>query len=323
MEQAGESSQPTPNASSGEVERSHSRALFALLRLHWFIRLRWVFILIALVALLAEQLLQPQAMRPTQLLVAIMALTGINLVWMALSYFLLHQAKDADEDVSSADRGVQLFANGQVAVDLLFLTIILRYTGGVESPLTLFYLFHMVIGALVLARRQALIQGVWVVVLYSSLVLGEFFGLITPHYSLVPGLDSQYVYIQPVYVSILILVIASGVFGILYFTLHIASRLKKREIQLRQSNLDLQRSQAAIQALQGRRSRFMQTAAHQLKGPMAAIQTMTGLIRDNIVTGSAITKTCDKDHSAMSGWHRSGNRTTGFGPRARCRPSPS
>jgi signal transduction histidine kinase len=46
--------------------------------------------------------------------------------------------------------------------------------------------------------------------------------------------------------------------------------------------------------LQQRRSRFLQTAAHQLKSPLAVIQTFAGLIRDEVVTGTAVRDTCKK-----------------------------
>ena len=80
----------------------------------------------------------------------------------------------------------------------------------------------------------------------------------------------------------------------LHFTLRIASRLEARERELRQANDALRTSQVAIQDLQRRRSRFMQTAAHQLKAPLAVIQTLTELIRSNVVPPDAVAKTCDK-----------------------------
>ena len=60
------------------------------------------------------------------------------------------------------------------------------------------------------------------------------------------------------------------------------------------SNEALQLSQQAINDLQQRRSRFMQTAAHQLKSPLAGIQTLTGLIRDDIVPEDEVRLTCEK-----------------------------
>ncbi len=88
--------------------------------------------------------------------------------------------------------------------------------------------------------------------------------------------------------------IGCGVLGTLYFTQRIAVRLDEKERELRQAMDALRKSQETITDLQQRRSRFMQTAAHQLKAPLAVIQTMAGLIRDGIVNDVAARDTCRK-----------------------------
>jgi signal transduction histidine kinase len=249
----------------------------------------------ALVVLAAEHFLASGPRRPQQLVVVLGALAVVNLVWMGVSRFLqgrLQVASRADEE--RATPSALFFANAQVAVDLLFLTLILRYTGGIESPMAIFYLFHMAIGSLILRKRQALIQGVWAILLFVVLGVSELHGWIAPHYALLPSMQDLGLYGRPDYVISAFAVVACGVMGMLYFTLHIATQLDDRERQLRRAVDALRQSQVAIIDLQQRRSRFMQTAAHQLKTPLAVIQTLAGLICDDVIQGEAIGDTCKK-----------------------------
>jgi signal transduction histidine kinase len=146
----------------------------------------------------------------------------------------------------------------------------------------------------VLRPWHAILQGAWALLLYAGLGFGEWLGWITPHYPFLRALEPG-LYAAFPYVCAAPAVLGCGVFGTLYFTLTIAARLDERERQLRDAIDALRTSQQAIADLQARRSRFMQTAAHQLKSPLAGIQTLTSLIRDDIVgDDEARRSTCNK-----------------------------
>ena len=89
-------------------------------------------------------------------------------------------------------------------------------------------------------------------------------------------------------------VLALGVIGTLYFTLQISIRLDEQEHELREVLNALQRSRDALKDLQAHRSRFMQTAAHQLKSPLASVQTLASLIHDGIVPMDTVKSTCGR-----------------------------
>jgi signal transduction histidine kinase len=293
MGRANTSAASAVTAGSDAEEESRAAALVTLLRLHWFIRLRWVFLLAAVVVLAVERFVRPGSARPFGLAVVLAALCCANLGWALISYLLFRRFREEVSLRAGLLGRVEVLANAQVAVDLLLLTCILRFTGGVENPVAVFYLFHMAITSLLLRRWQAVLQGVWAVVLYGGLGISEWRGWLTPHFGFLPCHDFG-LYARAEFVVASLVVVACGVFGTLYFTLHIARRLEQRERQLRRANVDLRKSQTAIQDLQLRRSRFMQTAAHQLKSPLAVIQTLTDLIRNNIVPPEAVAGTCDK-----------------------------
>ncbi|HPD31836.1 MAG TPA: HAMP domain-containing sensor histidine kinase [Phycisphaerae bacterium] len=268
-------------------------ALVPMLRLHWFIRLRWIFLAGAVAALALERFVAPVTQRPFDLAVVLIVLALVNLVWLIVSRSLFRHVTRDPKALRAQIERLAWFANAQVATDLLLLTAILRYTGGVENPVAIFYLFHMSIVSLLLKRWHAVLQGIWAWALYAVLVIGEWRGWLAPHYDFLPSV-SVGLYARPEYVLAALVVVACGIFGTLYFTLHIAGHFQTQERQLQQANAALKQSQRAIQDLQRRRSRFMQTAAHQLKSPLAAIQTMVELVRTGLVPPEAVSGTCEK-----------------------------
>lgn len=269
-------------------------ALVVLLQLHWFIRLRWVFAAGTLSALGIESLLFPEVERPFQLLIAVLCVAGVNVVWLVVSRLFRQQFDNAVASQRETIRSGQLFASAQIAVDLLLLTWILSLTGGVENPMSLFYLFHVAIGALLLRTWQAAIQSAWAVVLYATMAVCQMSGVISYH-QLLPALPQTDLHAEPRFAMLVVGIVAMAVFCTLYFMDRIGKVLDQREEMLVRANAALEQSRQAIQDLQRRRSRFMQTAAHQLKSPLAMVQTLANLIRDDIVTAPKdIKATCDK-----------------------------
>lgn len=275
-------------------EPSRTGALVSLVRLHWFVQARWAIVILAFTVLAIEHLAFPGARRPLGLPLVIVVLAGVNCVWMVYSYFLarrLHLPQRPDTDFS---RTALRFANAQVGVDLLILTLILRFTGGVENPMAIFYLFHMAIGSLLLRRWQAVLQGAWAVLLYALLAFGEWSDGLRPHYPFLSSVAGTELHRHGTYVAACVAVLAAGVSGTLFFMLQIAARLDEGERQLHRTMEALETSKLAIADLNRRRSRFMQTAAHQLKSPLTAIQALTSLIRDGVVPPEGLSPTCDR-----------------------------
>jgi len=262
--------------------------LLTVTRQRWLIGLRWLFALAASAALLLEGYLHGASAirRPMALWVVIAGLAAINVVWTLIARRLV--ARTSQESAERLSRSAAALANAQVAVDLFILTLILRFSGGVECPLAIFYVFHMAIGALLLGPAQAVLQGIWAMVLYAGLAIGELQGWLQPHFPFDLATGTHGLYRQGGFVAVMVATVSTGILGTLYFTLHIADWLRERERQLRDTNTALMRSQIAIQDLQARRSRFMRTAAHQLKGPLATIQTMAGLLVDDNIPPTAV-----------------------------------
>ena len=287
------STRPNRLAEAQKPEAYRAGILVSLIRLRWFILLRWGLVLAGLSTLVLERVVTPEAERPGGLLLVILAIGVVNVGWTALSKLVERRFAGQDSEEPDAVRTARLFANAQVALDLFFLTAILQYTGGIESPMAVFYVFHMVIGSLLLDKAHAIIQGVWALGLYALIGIGELQGWFK-HYEFLPLVECGRMYAQPELVFCTIFIVGCGIFGTLYLTLTIAGELDDRESRLRAALVALQQSKEAIQELQSRRAAFMQTAAHQLKGPLAAIEMLAGLVREGTVSGDGAKDACGK-----------------------------
>jgi signal transduction histidine kinase len=287
----------TAGTATGGDESYRGGALVVLLRLYWFVRLRWIFFAVALAVFLAERYILPDDRQPSQrwrLLATILAVAAINVVWTVLSRGLRRRSQELGDAAETNVRSARLFANAQVAIDLILLTAILHFTGGVENPMSAFYLFHVAIGALLLTTSQAFLQCCLAILLYAGMALSEWSGSLR-HYPLLPHLNTLGLYQQPEYVGLSIVVVACAILGVLYFTSRIVLLLDRHQSELMRANAALTRSRQSIADLQTRRARFMQTAAHQLKAPLAITQTLASLVRDGLVTDAAgIQSTCAK-----------------------------
>lgn len=282
-----------PSVSHTEEFDPRAALLVVMLRLRWFIRLRWGFVGAAIALLALEHVVWSGVRRPPALVGLLTGLGMVNLIWILVSRALVDAPRRTVASPEAKVPYLVAFANVQVAVDLLLLTGILRYTGGVENPFAVFYLFHMAIMSLILTRWQAILQAAWALVLYSTLAIGEWQQWITPHFDFLPW-SPLGIYMRPGYVLTALAAVASGIVGALYFNSWIGKHFQSQEGDLHRVNAALQKAQLAIQDLQRRRSRFMQTAAHQLKSPLAVIQTLTDLIRSKVVPPEAVAGTCDK-----------------------------
>jgi len=282
-----------PGVSSRDEFDPRAALLVVMFRLRWFIRLRWGFVIFTTALFAMEYAVWSGARRPPAMVGRLAGLAAVNLIWTLISRTLFGSPRRLAGFSHVSGPYLAGFANAQVAVDLLLLTGILRYTGGVENPFAVFYLFHISIVSLVLARWQAVLQAAWAIALYATLVIGEWQQWITPHFDFLPWCPLG-IYAQPGYALTVLAATTSGIIGALYFNSWIGKNFQSQEHDLHRANAALQKAHLAIQDLQRRRSRFMQTAAHQLKSPLAVIQTLTDLIRSNVVPPEAVPSTCDK-----------------------------
>lgn len=253
--------------------------------LRQFITLRWV----AVVGILVTAII---AQRVFQVWFPIGPVIGVSIaiaLYNTLFLVLNERINQAGQGAEVLVRKARRFAYAQIFADLAALTVLLHFTGGVENPFYLYYIFHITFASILLPTRGSyLVTGV-AIGLFAVLVLGEYAGLI-PHVELVgfgpsgPSAASR-LYRQPAYVAAVLFAFVTA-FGILTLgATAIVGELRKR----RQEVIDLKDQLAAeAQALEAANARlreldqmknfFIGVAAHDLKAPLDAVGSLLNVI---------------------------------------------
>ena len=132
----------------------------------WLMRLRWI----AVVGIVAATLLCSYAFPVLTVTIPIYVCAGILFICNSL-YFLA--ATKRQEDATPRDLVLVMI---QVEVDLLILTAVLHFSGGVLNPFFLFYIFHVIIAAIILPQSLSFVVGLTTILLFGLLEVNELYG---------------------------------------------------------------------------------------------------------------------------------------------------
>lgn len=247
-------------------------------RLHWLIHLRWLAAAGVVVLPLAAANVLGYTLPTFPLALVGMGIAVYNLAFRAW----LRQRGEAI-DATAAAR----MANIQITVDLTALTVVLHLSGGVDNPLSGYYVFHVIIAATMLTPAAAFAQATWAVFLYSAMVAAEMYGLL-PHHHL-PLLADERLHKDP-HAFLIVLALASVLYVSAYLACSIVQRLREREAELermrREAHQTATQCQAAYDKLvevQHAQVQYLRRVAHELKSPLAAISTAISVVLEGLV----------------------------------------
>jgi signal transduction histidine kinase len=192
-------------------------------RIKWFIQLRWFFLLgLIVVVLTATTLFQ------VELPLAKILVVGAGIFAYNLALFFYHRLTDQSSWKNL--RQIKIEANLQIVLDLLSLTLLIHYSGGLENPFIILYLLHAIIGSILLSRTD-----VWVLALLTFfcclvVITLEYFEVIH-HYHLVNFFPYD-IHRNLFYISAVLLTILVSLFATIYISSTIVQDLWVREAEL-------------------------------------------------------------------------------------------
>ena len=231
-----------------------------LWRPKWFLITRFLAVLSVMAALTASYTIfgiRSIAYRPLLSFAAILLMTNLAYV----GYYLSDHLKPSD-DPGLLERRLTRFTVVQINADLVILTCMLHYAGGATNPFILFYFFHTILSSILLSMRNAYIEATVVVVLFSGMTLLEGRGVIRHFDLFCPGYHST-----PLFIIGMIFAVSSALYLAVYMATSIMERLRGHQV-------DLMRALEEQRRLEEEKSRFLDVVAHDLKSPIAAIETM-------------------------------------------------
>jgi signal transduction histidine kinase len=205
----------------------------------WLIRLRWIAGMGVLVGTwIVQQFFRLQAATGT--LYAIGAgILAYNLV------FLMVERQLARNEARSTD--FRWLASAQAILDWLAMTLLIHYSGGVESPAILFFIFHIIIASIFFQASTAFAFALLAAGLLAGTVLLELSGAL--HHQAIEGLLEQPLYQNRLYVTAVIFFFTSTALISAYLASSIQKRLRRREEQVVLLSESLRLATNRLQAL--------------------------------------------------------------------------
>jgi len=177
--------------------------------------------------------------------------------------------------------------NIHIILDLLTLTVLLHFTGGIENPFIFYFVFHVIIAGILLHYRVVYFVATAAIILVLLLVGLEYSGVI-PHVHL-EGFTSASLYKQGTYILGVLFALATCLYGSAFMVTHISGELRKRQrevVALKDSGLrekmkelkEANKELAKLEKGRGHLLNFLGIVAHDLKAPLSAVQSYLQLM---------------------------------------------
>ncbi|MDO8303934.1 MAG: ATP-binding protein [Sedimentisphaerales bacterium] len=131
-------------------------------QLKWLIRLRWLASLGIVSAGIICTYIFPVLENAVPFYVCGVLLSIFNLIYVRL---LTNRTRTKVMDIA--------LAMVQIEADLLILTILLHFSGGITNPFMLFYVFHIILATIVLPRTLSFSVGISTIVMFGVMMVGE------------------------------------------------------------------------------------------------------------------------------------------------------
>jgi signal transduction histidine kinase len=190
-----------------------------------------------------------------------------------VAYFLFLDALLTKHDEKSLIK-VSNNINFQIFSDFIFLTLLLHYSGGIENPFIIFYIFHMVISSMMLSKKWTYIHTSFGILLFTSLSVAEYLGVI-PHYSINKYISSL-IQNDPLYLFSALVIFAATSYMVVYITSSLAGRLRTVEKKLKEANLDLVEKDNI-------KDEYVKRLTHDIKGHIGAIKSNLEVVYKHFV----------------------------------------
>lgn len=206
----------------------------------WLIRIRWWAGLGVLAATGFATFILKLALPAAPLCAIGVAILGYNAI---LRSVLQRRLRDIPRIVTPFERLAKL----QIGLDWVAMTLLIHFSGGVESPAILYFFFHIVLASILLSASATYRFAALATLLVGGTVILEYAGLL-PHISVL-GLGAPGLYRRLPYVAGVLFFFTSAVFVIAYLATGANSRLRRRQAQVVELSQHLQRAYGRLQVL--------------------------------------------------------------------------
>ena len=170
------------------------------------------------------------------------------------------------------------FTNIQISADWIALVSLVHYTGGIESPVIFYFIFHVIIAAFLLSKRACYFQAGFAILLITGLSILEYLH-ITPHVH-IKELFPNPVYDNGLYLLSIIFFSITSLFFSAYLATSVNCRLRRRENEIVTLKDNITDAYNRLEELDREKSEFTYKVTHELRSPLSAIQSLLKSIEE-------------------------------------------
>jgi len=237
-------------------------------KIFWLCRLRWFAVAgILFSTIIAKLTLNLQIdFVPLYLIACLLAISNL-IHLLLLKYFL---KKGRDKTILKLRYNINI----QILSDFIFLTLLLHFSGGIENPFIIFYIFHMIISSILLSKRMTYIHTTIGILLFASLAITESLGIV-PHYSINKYI-SLLIHNDPAYLFSALLIFSLSSYLVVFITSSLFERLRIVEQKLKEANNDLLEKDKI-------KDEYVKRLTHDIKGHISAIKINLEVVQNQFV----------------------------------------
>jgi signal transduction histidine kinase len=230
----------------------------------WFIRIRWIAIIVLIISnFIVYHLLEISVQE-----IPIYILAAVLLILNVIHRIILTKIRKIKG--SKATVRIKQEIHSQIITDLIILTLIIHYSGGIENPLILFYFFHLIIASSIFSTFQSYVYVTFAVILASLMGLLECYAVV-PHYQL-EGFITHDLYKNVLYVFGAGFVFACTAVLVVSLSHMIIHRSIKSEETYVRTNIELENKDKL-------KNEYVLRVTHDIKGHIAAILSCLEVVR--------------------------------------------
>ena len=237
-------------------------------RAYWLIRLRWMAIAGLAIATFTAGEILGVALPARHLYKMSVILLFYNFILYDLMRYVTWKGRTTTQTT------INRIITFQISADWIILTIILHFSGGIENPFYLYFVFHTILTGVLLSMVQSYVQATLAIVLFGALIFSEYLQII-PHYVLTGFLEGVN-YRDELYVFGTFFVFATTIYAVAYMTASISEQLHQQQRELEETN-------AQLHEKDNLKNEYVLRLTHDIKGHLAAIQSCLDVVNDQLV----------------------------------------
>lgn len=229
----------------------------------WLIELRYGAVIVLFGFLILSELILGLSFSATQNRILFI----INLVILLYNFFL-HWVRKYLKCIPGKFNPLH-FSLVQMLLDMTALSLIVYYTGSIETPLFMLFVFHMIIGSLILPGRIMYAIAAGTILIFNGAVFGEYLRII-PHHNVNGLLEA------PLYTNLKFIISYDVVFSfVMLVSVFLANKLAMQLYRIEQQLIE---SFDRLKSAETEKQKYIIGIVHEIKSPLAVVHSYLDVI---------------------------------------------